>query len=162
MFQSTPFSDPDFVRRTLTACVQQMASLAGLTAPAFAPGGLSAAALQAQLATAYQQLFTPAAAMAAGATGPGGLAFGRWQKAAERYLKLMGEIAADASARLARALADEAPGAVPVTSLAALHALWIDSGEAAWQAVAHGDEFAEAQAELIASIAALQSKAARA
>jgi hypothetical protein len=47
-----------------------------------------------------------------------------------------------------------------VTTLRELHALWIDCGEAAWAAAAHGEEFAEAQAELLAAHVELAAMAA--
>jgi hypothetical protein len=50
-----------------------------------------------------------------------------------------------------RPLSASGPAAPPVTTLRELHALWIECGEAAWAAAAHRDEFAEAQAELLAA-----------
>jgi hypothetical protein len=47
-------------------------------------------------------------------------------------------------------MADDA-GLPPISSLRQLHELWVDCGEAAWAEAAHGDEFAEAQAELLAA-----------
>ena len=59
-----------------------------------------------------------------------------------------------AACRGARAIGPEAP---PITTLRELHALWIDCGEAAYAAAAHRDEFAEAQAELLAAFVELRA-----
>jgi hypothetical protein len=73
---------------------------------------------------------------------------------AGRFGQLLNEIALDAAHRLGAALADEGPGVAPITTLRELHALWIACGEAAWSAAAHREEFAAAQAELLASLIA--------
>ncbi len=154
------FADPDFVRRTLTGYTQQFTGLAALFAR---PGGLGVTgldALRSPLAEAYRQLFSGPASQAFEKADAGADAFVRWQRAYERFGEFAGEAANDAFVRLVRALAEESPPASPVTSVAALHALWIDCGEAAWAEVAHRDEFAEAQAELLAALAGLRARAA--
>jgi hypothetical protein len=101
--------------------------------------------------TAYTQQL---GALAAGAAGQ------RLVRAGERLASLGADIASDAFARLSSRLADEAPGgAPPITSLAALHALWVECGDAAWQAGAGREEFAEAQAEYLSALAALGATA---
>jgi hypothetical protein len=151
--------DPDFVRRTLTAYAQQYAGLAALFAQPAVPGGPAFDALRQPMTGAYQQLFTPAGPTPLDAAAAGGTAFLRWQRASERYGSLVGAIANDAFARLSRALEGDGTAAAPITTLAALHALWIDCGEAAWAEAAHREEFAEAQAELLAALAGLKAAA---
>lgn len=161
MTADNPFGDPDFVRRTLTAYTQQLGALAaGFTA---GPAGMwaGAEAWHSPLLAAYQQAFAPAGRdpglpprAAAGAAGQ------RLVRAGERLASLGADIASDAFARLSSRLADEAPGgAPPITSLAALHALWVECGDAAWQAGAGREEFAEAQAEYLSALAALGATA---
>ena len=84
----------------------------------------------------------------------------RQGEATRRLASLGADIASDAFARLSSRLADEAPGgAPPITSLAAMHALWVECGDAAWQAGAGREEFAEAQAEYLSALAALGATA---
>jgi hypothetical protein len=161
MIPDTPFSDPDFVRRTLAAYAQQYAGLAASFAQPGAPGGAALEGLRQPIVGAYQQLFMPAGPSPLEAAAVGSAAFARWQRASERFAGLAAAIANDAFARLSRALADGDPAATPITSLAALHALWIDCGEAAWAEAAHREEFAEAQAELLAALAGLKAAASR-
>lgn len=162
MTPRSPFSDPDFVRRTLAAFTQQYAGLAALFAVPQAPAAAASFdPLRAALVGAYEQLFTPPGPGPVALATAGGIAFVRWQRASERYAALVAGIANDAFGRLARALGETGPGAAPITTLAALHALWIDSGEAAWADAAHREEFAEAQAELLAALAGLKSVASR-
>ena len=156
MMPGGPSFDPDFVRRTLTAYAQQYAGLAALFGQSAVPGGQAFEALRQPVTSAYQQLFTPAGPTHFDAAAAGGPALLRWQRASERYGSLVGAVANDAFARLSGALADGSPAAPPVTSLAALHAVWIDCGEAAWAEAAHREEFAEAQAELLAALAGLK------
>jgi len=161
MMQDNPFSNPDFVRRTLTAYSQQIAGLAAVFTAAGAPGVPGFDALRQPMIGAYQQLFTPAGPGPLDAATAAGAAFLRWQRASERQAALLGAIAQDAFARFLRALEASGPGAPPITSIAALHALWIDCGEAAWAEAAHREDFAEAQAELLAALAGVKSAASR-
>jgi hypothetical protein len=160
MIPGGPGFDPDFVRRTLTAYAQQYAGLAALFAQPAASAGGSFDALRQPMAHAYQQLFMPAGPSPLDAAAAGGAQLLRWQRASERFGKLVAAIATDAFARLAGALDDDGPPAAPVTTLAELHALWIDCGEAAWAEAAHREEFAEAQAELLAALAGLKAATA--
>lgn len=156
-----PFDDPDFVRRTLTAYAQQYAGLVGLFALPQPPAAAGFNPLQAPLVGAYQQLFTPPGPGPLDRATAGGGAFLHWQRASERYAGLVAAIANDAFARLSRSLGESGPAAEPITTLAALHALWVDCGEAAWAQAAHREDFAEAQAELLAALAGLKSAASR-
>ena len=143
---------PPFV----TAWMQAQQAFAGL-----AVSGLmaqpTASAVESLLAQQYRNLFAlPGLAMAApGATAPASLLL-RYQQAAESFGRLLNEVAIDAGRRLASALADDGPDVPPITSLRGLHALWIDCGEAAWSAAAHREDFAAAQAELLAALVALR------
>ena len=148
-----PFNDPLFLQRSLTGYAEALASLAATLTRLSAVAAEGPAAIQASLADTYQQLFT-------GLRGGGGApvptgpadsapAFARFQAAAARWAELMSGIAQDAGGRLATALQQAAPDAPPITSLAALRALWIDCGEAAYADAARRDEFAAAQVELL-------------
>jgi hypothetical protein len=156
MKPSNSLPDPDFVRRTLAAYGQQFAGLATLFTRPGPPGGPPFGAWQGPMLGAYQQLFAPASPGPFEAAAAGAAALARWQRAAERFGAIVGAVSNDACARLARALADDGP---PITTIAALHALWIDCGEAAWAEAAHRDDFADAQAELLASLAGLKAGA---
>jgi Poly(R)-hydroxyalkanoic acid synthase subunit (PHA_synth_III_E) len=161
MIPGGPFSDPEFVQRTLMAYSQQVAGLAALVAGQGIPGGAGLDLLRQPMIGAYQHLFTPAGPSPAQQASAGAAAGLRWQRASEPYASLVAAIASDAWARLARALTEEGPEAAPITSLAALHALWIDCGESAWADAAHREDFAEAQAELLAALVGLKAAGGR-
>ncbi len=72
----------------------------------------------------------------------------RYQRAVSRFGELMKRVASEAVDRLAREVADPAAVRDPVASLRALHDLWVECGERAYAAAAHGSEFAAVQAEL--------------
>ena len=72
----------------------------------------------------------------------------RCQKAFQRFSELQARIAGEALDRLSKVLASRAAGTEAPDSLRAVYDLWIDSGERAYAAAAHGAEFAAAQAEL--------------
>jgi hypothetical protein len=114
------------------------------------------AGLQASLVERYRHLFMPIdhPEPAAGGTGT---AYIRCQQAAERFSRQATAIAIDASARLSAALSTTGPDVPPITSLRELHALWIECGEAAYAAQAHREEFADAQAELLAAFVELRA-----
>jgi hypothetical protein len=160
MTSDNPYADPDFVRRTLSAYTQQLAGLAAaFVHPASGPGA-SVGAWQAPLAAAYRQAFAPhgpVAGFPAADAGMAGAAWVQWAQASERLAGLTTRIAGEAFARLSRSLADDAPGAAPISTLAGLHALWIECGDAAWQEGARREEFAEAQAECLAALAAVRA-----
>lgn len=125
------------------------------TAIAMDPG---AGAAVESFARQYRQLFALPAFPTAGTNSPAPDAtWRRYQQAAERVGKLLNEAATDAGRRLGTALAADGPDAAPMTSLRDLQALWIDCGEAAWSAAAHREEFAEAQAQLLAAWIALRA-----
>jgi len=140
------------------------ADYAGLAAAAFAPAKpdlATLAAMSAPLVAQYQRLFTPPGLDVAVPEGEaGGSAWLRMQQAQERYARLALAIATDAGRRLIAALSASGPSAPPITSLRELHALWIECGEAAWAAAAHREDFAEAQAELLAAHVELAAMAA--
>jgi poly(hydroxyalkanoate) synthase III subunit E len=114
------------------------------------------AGLQAALVERYRGLFMPVVwpAPAAGSTGT---PYIRCQQAVERFNRQATAIAIDASARLCAALSATGPEAPPIASLRELHALWIECGEAAYAAQAHREEFADAQAELLAAFVELRA-----
>jgi hypothetical protein len=113
-------------------------------------------AAQAALVDHYRRLFTPSFMPEATATDTG-TTFIRCQQAAERFGRQVTAIALDASERFRAALSATGPQGPPITSLRELHALWIDCGEAAYAAHAHREEFAEAQAELLAAFVELRA-----
>lgn len=162
MTSDNPFSDPDFVRRTFAGFAQQVAGLAAAFSPPRASPGPAAEAWRAPLLAAYQQAFSaPGLGSAWPDASPSmaGADWARWVKAGERLATLTSRIAGDAIERLSRALADESPGAAPVSTLAGLHALWVECGDAAWLAGAGREDFAEAQAEWLSALAALRRAA---
>lgn len=116
--------------------------------------GASNEAMRAIFTDRYQQMFTPEFARFAPEPDPlraGAAAMARWQAATQRFGLQIAAIANDASRRLAALLQSDDATLPPVTSLRQLHALWIECGEAAYATAAHGDEFAEAQAELLSA-----------
>jgi hypothetical protein len=162
MTSDNPFADPDFVRRTLAGLAQQVASIATAFTPPLASPGLASEAWRAPLLAAYQQAFS---APGLGSAWPGaspsmaGADWARWAKAGERLAALTSRIAGDAFERLSRDLADDSPGVAPISTLAGLHALWVECGDAAWLAGARREDFAEAQAEWLSALAALRRAA---
>src|SRR5688572_4209910 len=144
------FGDPAFLQRTLADYTQGYAGIAAaLWAPA-RPRLPDVNALGEAFVEPYRRLFTPAGLDRAGSPPAGATeAFQRWQRAAQRFAAEATAIAMDASRRLASALEKSGPEAPPVTTLAELHALWIECGEAAYAEAAHGGRFVAAQAELL-------------
>jgi hypothetical protein len=150
MSEHNPFSDPEFLQRTLEEYARAYAGLA--------------AAFQGHqtdsLVEGYRRLFTPPAFVSTRDLPDAGAKLLRYQSAVGRFSGQVSAIALDASRRFSAALSAEGPGAAPITSLRELHALWIDCGEAAWGEAAHREEFADAQAELVAALVELRAVAA--
>lgn len=122
-------------------------------AEASAAGGFEA--LRAPFIERYRRLFAPEGGWTAGATaGAGGAsqAYLRWQRASRELGEQVAWIAADAFERFCGALSSSDPESAPITSVRALHELWIDCGEAAYAAVARTPSYADAQSELLAAI----------
>ena len=80
----------------------------------------------------------------------------RWQRAVARVSELLSTVAADAVEKLIAALAGPDASGPPVTSLRQLHELWVECGERAFALVAHSEDFAAAQAELLAAMVELR------
>ncbi len=140
----------------LTAWLQAQQAFAQFAGSGLAANPTSGAAQQ-LFADQYRQLLSISGfPLASASTGASGAALHRQQQAVERFGRLLNEVAIDASRRLASALADDGPETLPITSLRELHALWIDCGEAAWSAAAHREDFAAAQADLLAALVALR------
>ena len=110
----------------------------------------------AALAASYQQLFMPAAPVPNAM--PGTAAALRLQRASQAFAALAAGAAADAALRFQAALASTDPALPKITTLRALHALWIDCGEAAHAAAAHAPAWAEAQAELLNALVELRAE----
>ena len=141
----------------LAAWLEAQQALARLAGAALATNPAASAAPQ-SFAEPYRLLFTvPVFPVDRESPAAPAASMQRYQQAAERVGMLLTDAAADAGRRLCTALAAEAPDAPPITSLRELQALWIDCGEAAWSAAAHREEFAEAQAELLAAWVALRA-----
>lgn len=141
-----------FAQQTLSDYASDYAGLAAAALAQWQAGGASLDALSAPLVERYQKLFTPPGLVPANPEATeGGAAWLRMQKARQRYAELALAIATDAGRRLVSALSANGSAAPPITSLRELHSLWIECGEAAWAAAAHREEFAEAQAELLAA-----------
>lgn len=126
-------------------------------AVATAPPGFEA--MRALMVGRYQRLFTseftPAPSVLGAASGGAG-AMLRYQTAWQRYSQQVAMIANDAFRRLDAELARTDAAAAPITSLRELHELWVDCGETAHAAAAHGEAFAAAQAELLAAFVELR------
>lgn len=122
-------------------------------ARAGAAGGFEA--LRAPFTKRYLRLFTPEGAWTPGAmTGAGGVspAYLRWQRASQKLGEQAALIATDAFQHLSSALTSSDPEAAPITSVRALHDLWIECGEAAYAAAARTPAYAQAQTELLAAL----------
>jgi uncharacterized protein YukE len=85
----------------------------------------------------------------------------RYQKAMQRFSDLLGLVAGDALDRLSKSVLARAERRQPLDSLRAVFDLWIESGEQAYAAAAHGAEFAAAQAELNDALVELRSEQQR-
>lgn len=72
----------------------------------------------------------------------------RYQQALGRFSELLAKVSADAVGRLSRRVARRAQANEPVDSFRAMYDLWVDAGEEAYAAAAHGADFAKAQSEL--------------
>lgn len=126
--------------------------------PAAAPWQGSAA-LQAALAEHYRRMISPAMppqVTAAGTLPALAAAVARCQRAGQALAAQASAIGADAARRLVAELARTDAAAAPITTLAALHDLWVECGEAAWAAAVHQDDYAAAQAEWLTSLVELQ------
>ncbi len=135
--------------------VAQARDWQALLQSAAAPGSNAAPIIE-----RYRQLFLPQSAQAALAGMPGagaGAAWQRWQGAMSSAGALATAIGIDAYARFTAALASTDPAAQPITTLAELHDLWVDCGEAAYAEVAHSRPFAAAQAELLSAFVELRA-----
>jgi class III poly(R)-hydroxyalkanoic acid synthase PhaE subunit len=86
----------------------------------------------------------------------------RWQRATARLGELQAAVAADAILRLTTSLSGPDAAGPPITTLRELHALWVDCGERAYAAIAHGDEYAAAQAELLMAMVEMRFEQRRA
>ena len=73
----------------------------------------------------------------------------RWQSATARMGELQAAIAADAVDRFRVAVSGPDTAVPPVKTLRELHDLWVECGERAFSVVAHGEDYAAAQAELL-------------
>ena len=76
----------------------------------------------------------------------------RWQRAAARVSELLSSVATIAVEKLIANLSAPESSGPPVTTLRQLHDLWVECGESAYGAAAHGEDFAAAQAELLAAM----------
>ena len=72
----------------------------------------------------------------------------KYQQALGRFGELLSRVSGDAVGRLAKRVTRRVQSEEPIGSLRAMYDLWVDAGEEAYAAAAHGPEFAKAQAEL--------------
>jgi len=72
----------------------------------------------------------------------------RYQQALVKFGELIARVSGDAVDRLSRRVVKRASGDAPIGSFRAMYDLWVESGEEAFAAAAHGADFAKAQAEL--------------
>jgi poly(hydroxyalkanoate) synthase III subunit E len=157
---ATSSSPISFAQQRLSDYATGYAGLAAAAIAQWQAGGASLDTFSAPLVGHYQRLFTPPGLVPANPeAAQGGAAWLRMQQAQARYAQLALAIATDAGRRLVAALSASGPAAPPITTLCELHALWIECGEAAWAAAAHREEFAGAQAELLAAHVELAASA---
>ncbi len=142
--------------------------------------GPSAAGMQPQLA-ALQESFTAGLKQLYGQAMPGADALASWQgmaalgpgrermeqqarlqnaalrfqQALQRHGQLLSKVSSAAVARMTEQLTKRE---APVSSLRAVHNLWVECGEQAFAAAAHGAEFAAAQAELNTALVELRAE----
>ena len=86
----------------------------------------------------------------------------RLQRATARISELNAAVAADAVERLLTALSGPDAVGAPVTSLRELHELWVECGERAYARIAHGDDYAAAQAEYLMAMVEMRFEQRRA
>ena len=72
----------------------------------------------------------------------------RYQQALANFSQLLGKVSGEAVERLAKRVAKRAQSNQPIDSFRAMYDLWVESGEEAFAAAAHGADFARAQSEL--------------
>ena len=72
----------------------------------------------------------------------------RFQQALANFSQLLGKVSGEAVERLAKRVAKRAQSNQPIDSFRAMYDLWVESGEEAFAAAAHGADFARAQSEL--------------
>lgn len=146
---TTPFPPPWMAafQQTLAATGGQFASFAQASAGGFDPVALEAG---------YRQLFMPAAPVAQ--ASPGSAAALRLQRAIQAFGELAARAAADAAARFQAALDSADPSQPKITTLRAVHGLWVDCGEAAHAAAAHAPAWAAAQSELLNALVAWRAE----
>jgi len=72
----------------------------------------------------------------------------KYQQALGHFGELLSRVSGDAVGRLAKRVSRQVQSEQPIGSLRAMYDLWVDAGEEAYAAAAHGPEFAKAQAEL--------------
>jgi polyhydroxyalkanoate synthesis regulator phasin len=82
----------------------------------------------------------------------------KYQQALGRFGELLSRVSGDAVGRLARRVARRVQSDEPIGSLRAMYDLWVDAGEEAYAAAAHGPEFARAQAELNDALMGLKAE----
>lgn len=153
--------DPTQVQPCIAAWLAAQQAFARLVTPGAAPDAATGTTQQ-LFADQYRLLFgVPGSFATAAAPAADGASLLRYHQAAERFARLLNDAASDAGRRLGAALARSGPDAPPITTWRELHALWIECGEAAWSAAAHREEFAAAQAELLAALVVLRAPGQR-
>jgi class III poly(R)-hydroxyalkanoic acid synthase PhaE subunit len=82
----------------------------------------------------------------------------RYQQALGRYGELLGKVSADAVERLTRRISRISRPDEQIGSFRAMYDLWVECGEEAFAAAAHGAEFAKAQSEVNDALMSLKSE----
>ncbi len=80
----------------------------------------------------------------------------RWQHASSRMSEMLSNAATSAVEDLFAALSGSPESGSVVTTLRQLHDLWVECGERAYAKIAHSDDFAAAQAELLSAMVELR------
>lgn len=81
-----------------------------------------------------------------------------YQQALAKFAQLLTKVSGEAVERLAKRVTKRAQSNEPIGSLRAMYDLWVDSGEEAFAAAAHGAEFTKAQAELNEALMELKAE----
>ena len=82
----------------------------------------------------------------------------RYQQALGRYGELLGKVSSDAVERLTRRITRISRPDEQIGSFRAMYDLWVECGEEAFAAAAHGTEFAKAQSDVNEALMELKSE----
>jgi polyhydroxyalkanoate synthesis regulator phasin len=82
----------------------------------------------------------------------------RYQQALGRFSEMLARVSSDAVERLTKRIVKRSQSGEQIGSFRAVYDLWVDAGEEAYAAAAHGAEFAKAQADLNEALMELKAE----